>query len=92
MKHRGCGVGKMIFLLPQFIFRASCEKHDELYERGGGLREKLQADVWFYSYMLEDIAEYQSSAWKMMFYLFMATLYFLAVLVFGVFFFRWNAN
>jgi hypothetical protein len=90
MKNKGCGIGKSALLLPQFIFKASCTKHDELYERGGGLREKLRADIWFYSYMLEDIAEHQISAWKMIGHLMCATLYFLAVMIGGVLFFRWR--
>jgi hypothetical protein len=90
MKHKGCGPGVTMLLIPQFIFRASCEKHDEYYDIGGGLIEKVYADVMFCAYMLEDIKKGQFGFWKRYGYFLVVLLYFILVSIFGLFIFKWK--
>lgn len=87
-----CGPGAVALLLPQFIFSASCKQHDKYYKTGGGLIEKLYADFMFYAYMLKDIKNGKFLWYKRYFYLSMATLYLLLVLLFGGFLFNWKWN
>lgn len=91
MDERRClGPGLTALFIPQFIFNASACKHDEYYKKGGGLVEKVMADSFFFSFMLEDISEGGYRFCRRYFYFSMATLYFLAVSLFGVFFFNWH--
>ena len=83
----GCGPGKAQFLIPQFIFKASCRQHDFYYWRGGNLIDKAKADTYFYVFMLEDVQLKPKHRW---FYWSMATLYFVMVSIFGCFAFSWG--
>jgi len=87
---RGCGAGKTWFLIPQFIFRADCKIHDYYYKRGGNFFDFVYSNVMFYAYMLKDVADYPHKPHKKLLYFNMATLYFIAVSVFGVFCFNWG--
>lgn len=87
-----CGAGKSAFLIPDFIFTASCKKHDDYYAEGGGIVEKVMADTFFYAYMLEDISVNPYSFRRKMFYFTMATLYFLCVSTFGCLFYKWKTK
>lgn len=89
-KKKYCGAGKSAFLIPDFIFTADCKKHDEYYEKGGGIVEKVMADAFFYAFMLEDISKNVSKFRKKMFYFLMATLYYIFVSLFGGLFFNWK--
>lgn len=86
----GCGVGATALFIPQFIFQASCTQHDFYYRRGGWFFDKLEADVFFYAYMLKDIGNCGRNVGIKCLYLCMATLYFLLVSVFGIFAFSWG--
>jgi len=78
-----CGPGKAAFLIPQFIFKASCKKHDDYYKEGGGIVEKVYADTMFYAFMLEDIKKGGYSFFRKYSYFKIATFYYLFVLTFG---------
>lgn len=79
-----CGPGIIAFRLTDFIFRASCEKHDDYYKKGGSLLKKLMADIFFYAYMLEDIVKGDFKWYQRLFYFVMATLYTIIVLTLGI--------
>ena len=82
----GCGPGR--FLIAQFCFYADCRQHDFYYKQGGGILNKVEADFMFYAHMLKDVNNYQGlKKWE---YFGVATLYFVAVLTFGVFFYNWK--
>lgn len=87
---RGCGPGKAFFLIPQFIFRASCWQHDFYFARGGDMFDYIEANLMFYAHMVKDIAESKDRLHKRLFHLFAATLYYILVSVYGVFFFNWG--
>ena len=87
---RGCGPGRVFFLVPQFIFRASCWQHDFYYARGGDIFDKMEADAMFFSFMLKDINEGQTKFWHKLFYTTMAVLYYLWVSTFGLVFFKYG--
>ena len=91
-KVKYCGAGKSAFLIPQFIFKTDCKKHDRFYETGGGLVEKIMADTFFYAYMLEDISKGGYKFLTKYFYFTMATLYFIFVSLFGWIFFNWKGK
>jgi hypothetical protein len=90
MNHKGCGPGATALWIPQFIFEASCGKHDELYRIGGGLIAKLYADFMFFAYMLKDIKKGGYGFWRSGFYLFLAIMYLFLVSTFGIFIFNWH--
>jgi len=85
---KGGFCGAKFLLIPQFIFKASCSQHDFYYSRGGNFSDLCRANLWFYSAMLDDCARYNFI--KMFFFFLVATVYFLAVSIFGVFFFRFG--
>lgn len=91
-KQKYCGAGKSAFLIPQFIFNSSCAQHDAAYIMGGGIIEKVMADTFFYAHMLKDISKGGHTFIKRMFYFKMATLYFITVSIFGMFFFNWKVD
>ena len=78
----GCGPGKLMLCIPQFIFKASCEQHDFYYRRGGWLFDKLTADFMFLAFMSKDISDSDNPWWKKAFYLLMALLYYVIVSLF----------
>lgn len=86
----GCGPGKTAFLIPQFIFKASCVQHDFYYKRGGNIFDKLEADAFFLAHMLRDIAESERGLTLRLFFTLMAFAYYLVVSVFGMFAFHWG--
>jgi len=55
-----CGPESGLYLLgiqvnvPDFLFNASCEKHDELYTKGSKEIDRYVADLLFYHYMKID--------------------------------------
>lgn len=79
-----------IFILPSFCFEASCDLHDLFYRRGGGILDKIEADLDFYFLMISDILRKQDALINSMFYCLMATAYFFAVSIFGLFSFNWG--
>ena len=86
----GCGPGKVAFFIPQFIFKASCVQHDFYYNRGGYLFEKIEADLFFYAFMLSDINQSNFHWLRKTFYLICASVYFLLVSTFGLLGFTWG--
>ena len=85
----GCGGGKTALFIPNFIFYADCNQHDFYYWRGGNLKHKIIADYWFYYYMVKDVGM-EDCIVKKVFYFLMATIYYIMVTVFGIFFFNWG--
>jgi len=79
-----CGPGKLVFRLTDFIFRASCKKHDAYYKKGGSIIRKIMADAFFYAYMLEDIVKGDFKWYIKLFYFIIATLYIIIVLILGI--------
>ena len=78
----GCG-GKGGFVNPpEFLFHASCNKHDRLYNAGGDESDRRKADYTFYRYMKIDVA--RENKWIMRkYYSFWAYTYYKAVRLFG---------
>jgi len=71
----GCGAKSGFIPVPEFIFHASCDKHDVLYLIGGTEEDKKKADVTFYRYMLLDVQNENSilkriqyKAWAYVYY------------------------
>lgn len=50
----GCGGKGGIVPVPEFIFTASCDRHDFYYWRGGNAADRRKADVGFLAAMLRD--------------------------------------
>ena len=86
----GCGPGKAMLFIPQFIFKASCEQHDFYYRRGGTIFDKAEADVMFFAFMLKDIADSPKHWTKKLLYVAAAKIYFILVSVFGYFAFTFG--
>jgi len=89
-KPNGCGAGCRFLRVPQFIFKASCDKHDEYYITGGGIVEFVMANAFFFSYMLEDISSCNYRFPKRQFYFLIAIIYFIGVSIFGIPLFNWH--
>ena len=85
----GCG-GKGGFINPpEFLFHADCNRHDFNYFLGYRFIDKLKADWQFYKAMLEDCLQ-AKTFFKYLLYAFLATVYYIAVSIFGVFFFNFS--
>ena len=77
----GCGSKGAWIKIPNFIFKASCNKHDLYYNKGGNKHDRFVADYLFYKYMKEDVIN--SKWYKIPYYFIWATLYYESVRVFG---------
>lgn len=78
----GCGAKKLIRPPKIKEFEASCGHHDYLYYKGGGLGNKVRADVLFLAHLLKDCAKLKN-VFIMLVYIHIALLYFSLVLLFG---------
>ena len=75
---------KLLRLLPFSIrFNRAAKVHDELYAKGGSLKDKKYADCLFAKLMLEDCKTNP-------FAYILAFVYFVSVRIFGVLFFNWK--
>ena len=77
-----CGPRKGWIDVPDWIFTASCEKHDEYYIKGGDDADRFKADALFYYYMMVDVRE-QLPWWKRPWGHLVALIYFWGVRVGG---------
>jgi len=59
----GCGGKGARIKAPNFIFEASCNKHDELYEKGGKEVDRFIADFLFWWYMNKDVNLFAKKYW-----------------------------
>jgi hypothetical protein len=77
----GAGPKGLGWLIPEFWFTAAADRHDFDYWMGGGLTDKLRADVRFYAHSLLGLLDLRW--WQIPIGLVLAHLYFLAVSVLG---------
>jgi hypothetical protein len=89
--HCRCGVTtNKIFRLPQFCFTASCCAHDYSFCHGGWIRDFVRANNGFVKRMYFDIYMMDDAYLNKAFHYLMASLYYVAVSTFGIFFFSWG--
>jgi len=87
-KPNGCG-GKGSFINPpEFLFHASCNKHDELYSIGGTEADRRRADDKFYELMLKDTE--RSRGFDRYYFKVWAYAYYKAVRIFGNRYFNYH--
>lgn len=79
-----CGVGITMLFISDFIFTASCCKHDKYWLESKSFMDKILGDVFFWAYMIEDIVEGNYKFIKRWFYFVMATVYFITVSTIGI--------
>ena len=84
----GCGGKGSGIPVPNFIFKASCNKHDFYYWRGKTEEDRKTADLAFLSFMLDDANEF--SFFKRRRYRSWAYVYYLSVRIFGKKFFNYS--
>lgn len=89
---KGCGpgVGFLEWLIPDLLFHADCKQHDFYYARGGGLFDKVEADLMFFAYMTKSINDKVNGFFKKLGYFICAKFYFMSVSIFGVFLWNWG--
>lgn len=86
-----CGPQALWLKPPRVIFfEASCKLHDEGYEEGGNELRRLICDLFFYTYMLNDINKFVDKWYLKVFYVIWSTLYLIFVRVFWWLFFKYN--
>ena len=85
----GCGGKGSIVPTPQFLFRASCDKHDVLYTIGGTEKDRRNADEAFYRYMKIDV-DMQNRWVKRKWYAIIAYTYYKVVRWMGKKYFRYG--
>jgi hypothetical protein len=85
----GCGAG-IFKWVPELLFNACCRQHDYYYWRGGDVFNKFEADVMFYAHMVKSVNSNYDRWFKKIPLFVVATGYFLAVALFGVFAFTWR--
>lgn len=78
----GCGPRGLNWLIYDWVFLSSCRRHDFAYGRGGNELDRWHADWMFYRNMLVN-AWAQGCVGCGIWYSLMATLYYLAVMLFG---------
>jgi len=77
----GCGSKGAFVKVPNFLFLASCNKHDFYYWRGKSQEDRQKADDSFYRWMKKDIA---TAVWyKKPYYHVWAYVYYKAVVIEG---------
>lgn len=88
-KPNWCG-GKWSWFVPPYavMFKASCDKHDELYNEGGNEIDRKIADVYLLEYMKLDVK--QLCIFKRLWYYPWAYLYYIAVRLFGSKYFNYQ--
>jgi hypothetical protein len=90
-KPNGCGPSGWPDLIPDGpdgLFKSPCDEHDELYEIGGGWKEKHYADFRMFYRCVENVKNsYKNRANRILGYL-CAFAYLIGVLAFG--FIRFN--
>ncbi len=59
----GCGGENSWLNPPNFIFLSSCNKHDEMYEKGGKEVDRFIADFLFWWYMHKDVRKFANKYW-----------------------------
>ena len=74
----GCGAKSGVIPVPQFLFKASCDKHDVLYIIGNTESDRRKADDAFYHYIKIDVAN-ERSVFKRVWYSLIAYTYYKAV-------------
>ena len=87
----GCGSKGSPVEVPQFIFHASCDKHDVLYTIGGSPKDRKLADKAFYRFMIKD-TKAEKLWYKRLYYRIWAYVYYRSVRMFGYKFFAFSAK
>jgi len=85
----GCGGKGGLINPPEFLFHASCDKHDVLYSIGGTEADRKKDDETFYRYMKIDISN-EKSYLKRVYYSIWAFTYYKAVRLFGSRYFNYH--
>jgi hypothetical protein len=85
----GCGGKGSWVKAPNFIFEASCNKHDEGYNTGGDDAKRFECDGKFFIMMIKDSFRVDSMI-KRLYYQSWALVYFTAVRIFGKKYFNYN--
>jgi len=67
---------------PNFMFEASCNKHDEGYNKGGDSAKRFECDGKFFIMMIKDTFQVEGKL-KRTYYQIWALIYFLAVRLCG---------
>jgi hypothetical protein len=89
METNGCGGKGAWIKVPNFIFEASCNKHDEGYNDGGDEARRFECDGKFFIMMIKDT--YQVKWWiKRVNYQIWGFVYFIAVRLFGKKYFNYK--
>ena len=86
----GCGTRGIFSYVPELLFEADCRQHDFYYARGGDIFNKMEADVMFYAHMIKSVNTAKKKWYRKILMVMVATVYFLAVSVFGVFAWNWQ--
>lgn len=86
----GCGPKGFPIPLPNFLFRASCNRHDFGYWRGGDDEDRKWVNAGFRRAMLEDANT--RTGWRRIWYRFWAKTYAFAVDKFGKRFFTYRTK
>ena len=82
METNGCGGKGAKIKVPNFIFEASCNKHDKGYGIGGDEARRFECDGKFFIMMLKDTM--RLTGWfRRVYYQVWAFVYFIAVRIFG---------
>lgn len=88
----GCGVKGGIKPPYHLFFKASCHKHDELYQKGGTRFDRWLSDVVFYNLMRYDVKRAGFSWIKRQYFLIWCKIYFLSVRIRGAKYFNYKTN
>lgn len=88
----GCQTGWLKYIKPPYAkkFYTPCVMHDDDYERGGTSEDRYEADVHLFYNMLKVIGREHSNLLAVVWFAFIAYLYFMSVRLFGNFYFNYR--
>lgn len=88
----GCQTGLLKYIKPPYAkkFYTPCVMHDDDYERGGTSEDRYEADVQLFYNMMKVIGREHSNLLVVVWFAFIAYLYFMSVRLFGNFYFNYR--
>lgn len=88
----GCQKGVLKYIKPPYAkkFYTPCVMHDDDYDRGGDSDDRFDADMNLYVNMMKVVKKENKSMFAVIWFTFIASLYFVGVRLFGNFYFNYK--
>lgn len=90
----GCSKGVLKYIKPPYAERyyAACELHDNAYDKGGGSRDRKEADTNLFLNMQKVSSRQSRNPYALAWFTLIALLYYMSIRLFGSFFFNYATH